>query len=139
MRSLLVLLFLFFESSVVFADLPLKENSSEWFWQGVYAFSVTLILLGLTVVTLWIVKNKVLPNPLLGRSQTEEAPFRIFSNQRIQVLSSKKLSVKTKVILISVDEVQYLILDNGQSVEVTLHQSLERKDEEIHPKTEALG
>lgn len=117
-------------STETLADLPLKETSNAWLFQGLFALLLATVLLAFVALILWWIRKRFLPD----HAKTRSAMAGIFPEQKIQVRSVKKISPKTRITLIEVDRQQYLVSDNGQSLHMLLHTPLVSAGEENNTK-----
>ena len=102
-------------------ELPLKESSSNWFWQGLYALFIAAVLLSIAVILIWWLRKKLALTSSKNADASKSITGNLFPNQRIQILASKKISVKSKVTLIQVDQAQYLICESSANVQLIPH------------------
>ncbi|AJQ92706.1 hypothetical protein [Gynuella sunshinyii] len=110
------------------AALPFKESSSEWLWQGLYSLLLALIC----VTALWFISRWI--KRLSHNNDQPGLPWQ-GSQHRIDILSARKISTRSRMILVEVDGSRYLVVESAQSVVVQPHTGQPSEPQPTHLST----
>ncbi|WP_428243668.1 hypothetical protein [Gynuella sp.] len=128
MTKLSLMLAVLTTPSMAYAALPFKQSSSEWLWQGLYSLLLALIC----VTVLWFISCWI--KRLSNRHDQPGLPWQT-SQHRIEILSARKISTRSRMILVEVDGSRYIVVESPQSVVVQPHNSQPNEAQPTHLST----